>query len=67
MKRIQVQTPAFVAQGNRLGSIALFDRLWLEPSEGRKIAIVGDGGYRIATNHTHPIYRAAHALQARMP
>lgn len=67
MKRIEIQTPAFVPHGNGLTPIALCDSITVEVLGERKIALVRVGGYRIATNHTNPLYRVALALQKRTP
>lgn len=66
VKRIQIQTPASAPQGNKLMPMGWFDNLSFEAWEGRKIAIVRKGGYRIATNDKNPIYKAAIALQKFM-
>ncbi len=62
-----VKTPAFIKHGDELIAVNLYDTLKLEKVNERKILIRKEKGYKIPTNASNPVYRAATALRRLKP
>jgi 4-diphosphocytidyl-2C-methyl-D-erythritol kinase len=60
------QAPAYATRDGNLQPLSLCDEIVLEKLDGRKIALVHEGGFRFPTNHLNPVYQVATALQRRV-